>query len=104
MIVLGAIPRPRWTPRQEFGEIVFMVLLLGKGLGHWLLWPSYSPGESSTYSWKRVGRAFMECSCWGHIRPSSLTCPCLSPVYSRPWAESTRSFPHIPILMPRCAG
>lgn len=60
-----------------------MVLLLGKGLGHWLPQPSYSP-RGVQYLQLGEGRAFMEWSCWGHIRPSSLTCP----VYSRPCAES----------------
>lgn len=38
-----------------------MVLLLGKGLGLWLPWLSYSPGEFSTYSWNVLA--------WGCIRP-----------------------------------
>lgn len=77
MTVLRPIPRPRRTPRQEFGETVSTVLLLGKGLGQWLPWPSYSPGEFSTCSWNALA--------WGCIRPlPDMPAPHFSPVYCRP--------------------
>lgn len=77
MTVLGPIPRPRWTP--TILGTVSMVLLLEKDLGHWLPWPSYSPGAIQDLQLKE-GRAFVERS---HL------------VQSQPWCNRPSSIKKI---------